>query len=427
MSVCEKEIIEVKVSDVVFREDLYPRIDRDPAMVQRYSGNIECLPPIELNQYKELIDGWHRWTAHKTAKLEAIKAIITHTANESEFLALACRRNATAGKQLSEKDKGSMAVRLYNSGKGVTKEEIASVLSVTIRMVTDYLKDTEAAMLKQREETMLAMWLACHTQQVIGDAVGVDQKTVSNFLQNLEKTEALPKILKSAISHEGDFDHKQIYAIWNFAKATNNVRHFGNIPPEIIDNLLYYYTKPFDVVFDPFGGGGSTIDMCKKRMRRYFVSDLTPIDAREHEIRKHDITTGLPDGLPVPDLVFLDPPYWKQAEEKYSKLDTDLGNVDLESFLKTIGNIAKDVKRKWSGAKRTGGKLALIIGPCKEDGKNIDLAFMCYEAIAKYLKPIQRICVPYSTQVHGGAFVEKAKEKKEILYLFRDLMVFTNE
>ena len=42
--------------------------------------------------------------------------------------------------------------------------------------------------------------------------------------------------------------------IWNFSKATNEVRHFGNIPPEIIDNLLYYFTEPHDVVFDPFGG-----------------------------------------------------------------------------------------------------------------------------------------------------------------------------
>jgi hypothetical protein len=34
----------------------------------------------------------------------------------------------------------------------------------------------------------------------------------------------------------------RIYDIWNFSKATNKVRHFGNIPPEIIDNLLYYFT-----------------------------------------------------------------------------------------------------------------------------------------------------------------------------------------
>ncbi len=30
----------------------------------------------------------------------------------------------------------------------------------------------------------------------------------------------------------------------------------------IVENLLYAYTEPFDVVVDPFAGGGSTIDIC---------------------------------------------------------------------------------------------------------------------------------------------------------------------
>jgi len=189
-----------------------------------------------------------------------------------------------------------------------------------------------------------------------------------------------------------------------------------------LDNLLYYYTKPFDIVFDPFGGGGMTIDVCKRRQRRYYVSDLSPIPARITEIRQHDITTGLPDDLPVPDFVFLDPPYWKQAHKKYSQKETDLGNVDLDCFLNTIADITKAIKRKWYG--RDNGRLALIIGILKQDGDFVDLPFMCYEVISKYLELETRIQVPYSTQVHGGNFVKMAKEKKELLYLSRDLMVF---
>ena len=46
----------------------------------------------------------------------------------------------------------------------------------------------------------------------------------------------------------------ELYNIWNFAKITNETQHPGNIPKEIIENLLYYYTKPFDVVYDPMAG-----------------------------------------------------------------------------------------------------------------------------------------------------------------------------
>jgi hypothetical protein len=101
------------------------------------------------------------------------------------------------------------------------------------------------------------------------------------------------------------------------------------------------------VVFDPFAGGGMTIDVCLARKRRYYVSDLSPIPAREQDIRAHDITTGLPRDLPVPDLVFLDPPYWRQAKGKYSEKASDLSNVELDAFLDSIGAIARDVKRKW--------------------------------------------------------------------------------
>ena len=56
-----------------------------------------------------------------------------------------------------------------------------------------------------------------------------------------------------------------------------------------LDNLLYLYTNPADIVVDPFAGSGSTIDLCKKRQRRYWVADRKPIVEREHEIRKHDL------------------------------------------------------------------------------------------------------------------------------------------
>ena len=57
--------------------------------------------------------------------------------------------------------------------------------------------------------------------------------------------------------------------------------------------MLYLYTKPFDMVLDPFAGGGSTIDICKRRFRRNLLSDRKPIVERETEIRQYDlIDTG---------------------------------------------------------------------------------------------------------------------------------------
>ena len=90
------------LKDINYREDLYPRIKADPATIQRYAENLDVLPPIEINQYNIIIDGFHRWTAHRKAEAESIKVIITETASEAELYGLAIRRNANHGLQLSE-------------------------------------------------------------------------------------------------------------------------------------------------------------------------------------------------------------------------------------------------------------------------------------------------------------------------------------
>jgi len=51
------EPIEVAVASVVYREDLYPRIQTSATTVQKYAEDLDVLPPIEVNQRNELIDG----------------------------------------------------------------------------------------------------------------------------------------------------------------------------------------------------------------------------------------------------------------------------------------------------------------------------------------------------------------------------------
>ena len=38
------------VSDIVWREDLYPRSVKSPETVQKYAADLSVLPPIEVNQ-----------------------------------------------------------------------------------------------------------------------------------------------------------------------------------------------------------------------------------------------------------------------------------------------------------------------------------------------------------------------------------------
>ena len=402
-----------KTQEIIFRDDLYPRLKPNPAKIQEYAENIDRLPPIEISHTGILIDGYHRWKAYETAKIEDIPVIVTEVKSEAEIERLSVSRNATHGQQLTPEDKKVFAVRWWDN---IPVDEICWTLSISRKTYDRWTSAKQDQKDEQTKQRIYDMWMRCYTQQDIADAVGVSRDIVAAKIAKIAENGQVSD------SHIFRNFEPQVYTTWNFGKATNEVRHFGNIPPEIIDNLMWFYTKPFDVVFDPFGGGGSTIDKCLERKRRYFVTDLNPIPARS-DIRQHDITTGLPEALPVPDFVFLDPPYWKQAEGKYSQDATDLANMELDAFLSVIGDIAKNVKRKW-GTSRPNAKLALIIGPYQKDWKTTDLPFLCYQTVAKYLTPVTRIQVPYSTQVHGGQYVQNAKDARQMLYLSRDLMVF---
>jgi hypothetical protein len=92
--------IEIPVADVLFRRKLYPRTSVRPDLIERYAEFLVDLPPIEVNQRHELIDGLHRLEAHKKAGAETIRAVVTQVADDIEHLKLACKRNSRHGEQL---------------------------------------------------------------------------------------------------------------------------------------------------------------------------------------------------------------------------------------------------------------------------------------------------------------------------------------
>lgn len=419
--------MKVPVAEIVWRDDLYPRIEPDPATIQRYAADLTVLPPIEVNQRNELIDGYHRWTAHRKENAAEIEVTVTETASDVELLALACKRNSAHGLQLADKDKRSMAIRLYASGTGMEKKEIAETLSVSERTVSGYLADTDKQLREQRRETIRALWLACHTQQEIADAVGVDKATASRELEDCCNPEALPKSNKLAALHEDADWVPPLYDIWNPGKLSDDqITHFGNTPVEFVDNLLYLYTKPFDIVVDPFAGGGSTIDVCKKRSRRYWVSDRLPTVERT-DIRQHELS---PDNISGPArwgdvaLVYLDPPYWKQAAGKYSDDPTDLANMELDEFTTTLTGIINAYAKKL----HAGAHIACIISPTQWPNEDKSTVYHDID-IAQSVKPklVQRILCPYSTQQYNGTQVEIAKERKLLLALTRTMLVWEVE
>ncbi len=134
------------------------------------------------------------------------------------------------------------------------------------------LGDVEKDLREKRKEKIREMYLACYSNEEIAASLEISETPIKSALSDFSET-----FLKSPkVNFQDEEFQTPIYNVWAFAKKTNEVSHFGNSEQRIVDNLLYLYTEPFDIVVDPFAGGGSTIDVCKKRLRRYYASDRSP-------------------------------------------------------------------------------------------------------------------------------------------------------
>lgn len=417
------------VAEIVWRKDLYPRLETSARTVDQYAEDLTVLPPIEVNQHNELIDGWHRWTAHRKVGAERIPVTVTETTSEAHLLELAIQRNAMHGLQLSLEDKKNMARKIYNGTPEREREgkkaALASMLSVSERTVRDWLSRIDKDAKDARDKRIFGMWLACRTQQEIADVEGIPRKTVDDAMDGFGEIGNLAESAKAAANHATDFE-APIYNVWKQQDKTPGGKHFGNSEVRWVDNLLYLYTQPFDIVVDPFAGSGSTADICRKRLRRYWVSDRKPAVGREDLIRQHDLTEGLPRLPRWQDvrLIYLDPPYWKQAEGRYSEDPQDLANMDLAEFNDALAGTIRGFAKKL----HKGAHIALIIQPTQWNAPERQFTDHVADMLRLVKHPVaMRISVPYESQQYNAQQVEWAKATRQVLVLTRELIVWRVE
>jgi len=400
----------ISVKEVVFRDDLYPRFEPNQATIQKYSDSVEYLPPIKLNQNNILIDGFHRWKAFQIAGMMEIPCEIIETASEKELKKLAYQFNSNHGLQLNNDEKRKYAQEMFGD---MSVKEMSLVLGVTERVIRVWTETQAKAAKEEQARRVCELYLkAWHTQESIADVLGVTHKTISNIIaENLGKNGKFSFFTKTFTP--------LLYTIWNTPKQDNERKHFGAFPEVFMENLLYYHTEPLDIVFDPFGGGGTTVDVCKRMHRRYYVSDRKVIPGRESDIREHDIANGLPEDLQKPNLVFLDPPYWKQAVNKYSEDSEDLGNMTLEEYNLSMQKLFDAL------SDRKVERIAVVISPTQypNDFEWVDHTYDFDKMLKNYSIEIRYI-LPYSTEQYNGTMVNKAKERNKCLSLNRDLVVW---
>lgn len=402
----------ITVTDIEFVKELYPRLREDDGAIERYRAAIDRLPPITVARGRVLVDGFHRWQAHRREGSTEIEVEDLGDLTDIEIFKESIRRNSRHGHQLATTDKRRGADLLYRQGTRDI-DEIAELLSVARTTAETYVRDARRDEKADQKTRAWDLWLDCLSYREVANHIGIDHKTVAEWCGE-----------KADESGNSPPDSRQHFDVWNFHTATGDSSYFGKMPPQIVENLLWLYTEPGQVVFDPFVGGGTTIDVAKAMGRRVWASDRKP-STPTLPIHEHDIAEGWPKKAPKKaDFILLDPPYWRQAAGRYSSDITDLGNMTLDDFYATLGKFLEVCQQHLTDD----GRLAYIVSPAevKDENKVIDLAFgihvVCQQA---GLSNDRRIIATYNTQQATGQQVEWARDHRKLLKLYRDIVVMS--
>ncbi|MGB3346657.1 MAG: DNA methyltransferase [Candidatus Humimicrobiia bacterium] len=174
----------------------------------------------------------------------------------------------------------------------------------------------------------------------------------------------------------------------------NSTDHPATFSPTMISEFIKFFTKPGEIVLDPFLGIGSTLVACDRTKRKGIGIELVKKYAEMAKKRtKQKIITGdardiSKMNLPKIDYCITSPPYWnilnrstgefkktrasKGLPTKYSDLEKDIGNIkEYYAFIDVIYNIFSQIYN----ILREGKYVTIIVKNIKKKGKLYPLAW----------------------------------------------------
>lgn len=205
------------------------------------------------------------------------------------------------------------------------------------------------------------------------------------------------------------------------AQPQGDPRFEGRTPAWVIFNLLERYTRPGDLVIDPFCGGGTTLDVARDLERRALGYDLAP--------RRPDIFRADARKLPLEDgkadFAFLDPPYSTHLE--YSQQPGCIGRLSAfeDEYHEAMALVFAELAR----VLRDRRYLAVYVSDSFEKKKGfVSLGARFYAALERHFKPVDHIAVVRGNRkLEQPSFHKAAIEGNFYLRGFNHLLVFKKE
>lgn len=195
----------------------------------------------------------------------------------------------------------------------------------------------------------------------------------------------------------------------------------GATPSYAIWNLLERYTRPGDVVVDPFCGSGTTLDVCRDMGRHGRGFDLAPY---RPDIEQAD-ARDLPLDDATADFVFADPPYSDNL--RYSDHPDCIGKINAthEAYFEALDEVFQEVHRVLKDRRYFG--LYICDYQSKRHGF-VPIGMRCMALMMQYFRIIDHICVVrHNRTLRMGNRHKTAREQNTFLRGFNHVIIAKKE
>ncbi len=196
-----------------------------------------------------------------------------------------------------------------------------------------------------------------------------------------------------------------------------DARYVGATPSYVIWNLVQRYTKPGDLVVDPFCGSGTTLDVAKDTGRSARGFDLAPYrpDVERADARKLPLDTG------SVNLVFMDPPYGDHI--RYSDETDCIGRLSAydPAYYRAMHRAIREAARVLA----PGGVLGLYVCDYFEKKHGFaPVGFQLFMSIAESLAIVDIVSVArHNKSLEMGNYRKAAEEGNFFLRGFNYLFI----
>jgi hypothetical protein len=172
-----EHVADINVSEVVYDPTIYPRVEWSQATVNRYAEALNAgdeFPPIVLEpETNRLLDGMHRWQAHKQALRDEIRVVWQEVPEGVPAKLFAASLSAKHGDRIKGDELKTIAREIAESNPDYDLKTIAKYSGVTRQTVSKWVGDIVEHRREVRKVRALLLSRAGWSTRQIADFLGV--------------------------------------------------------------------------------------------------------------------------------------------------------------------------------------------------------------------------------------------------------------